>query len=242
MTFWKNHPHLPLVNYNTFSIPSPSVLQPRQEGQKQHLSHFPNFGKSTRNPFLRVKNYSRLSVSKLQPFYFFTSSCGSDFFSIPVPDPGSRDQKSTGSWIRIRNTVFSVMVGFLFVFLKLQRWKVNSSYIIFCMFWEKPPLMLNRLKASSGSHVPNWEAYRKILFLEWILKNYSRLPLVNFNTSFTSSCRSNVFKIYYLETFSQCCGSGKFIPDPNFSIPDPGSFWSRIQDQKDPGSGSTSKT
>jgi E3 ubiquitin-protein ligase TRIP12 len=27
----------------------------------------------------------------------------------------------------------------------------------------------------------------------------------------------------------QCCGSGMFIPDPNFSIPDPGSKRSRIR-------------
>jgi hypothetical protein len=30
-------------------------------------------------------------------------------------------------------------------------------------------------------------------------------------------------------TFCQCCGSGMFIPDLNFSIPDPGSNRFRIQ-------------
>jgi hypothetical protein len=36
------------------------------------------------------------------------------------------------------------------------------------------------------------------------------------------------------ESFQQCCGSGMFIPDPNF-------FRSRIQGRKDPGSGSATK-
>jgi hypothetical protein len=37
------------------------------------------------------------------------------------------------------------------------------------------------------------------------------------------------------EIHNQCCGSGMFIPDPNFSIPDPGSRRFRIPD---PGSAS----
>ncbi len=32
------------------------------------------------------------------------------------------------------------------------------------------------------------------------------------------------------ETIMQCCGSGMFIPDPNFSLPDPGSKRFRIPD------------
>jgi hypothetical protein len=32
------------------------------------------------------------------------------------------------------------------------------------------------------------------------------------------------------ETIVQCCGSGMFIPDPNFSLPDPGSKRFRIPD------------
>ncbi len=36
----------------------------------------------------------------------------------------------------------------------------------------------------------------------------------------------------------QCCGPTMFIPDPNFSIPDPGS---RVKKNPDPGSGSASK-
>ncbi len=80
------------------------------------------------------------------------------------------------------------------------------------------------------SHFPNWKVYQKTLFYEELLLT-SLIKLQHFFYSFTSSCRSNVFKIYYLATFSQCCGSGMFIPDPNFSIPDPGSkdFGSRIR-------------
>ncbi len=40
------------------------------------------------------------------------------------------------------------------------------------------------------------------------------------------------------QSLSQCCRSGMFIPDPNFSIPDPGSKRFRIPD---PESGSASK-
>jgi hypothetical protein len=38
------------------------------------------------------------------------------------------------------------------------------------------------------------------------------------------------------KSYKQCCGSGMFIPDPNFSIPDPGSefFPSRIPNPKFP--------
>ncbi len=39
-------------------------------------------------------------------------------------------------------------------------------------------------------------------------------------------------------SLNQSCGSGMFIPDPNFSIPDPGS---RVKNISDPGSGSASK-
>ena len=41
-----------------------------------------------------------------------------------------------------------------------------------------------------------------------------------------------------INTFIQCCGSGMFIPDPSFSIPDPES---RIKKILDSGSGSASK-
>jgi hypothetical protein len=45
-----------------------------------------------------------------------------------------------------------------------------------------------------------------------------------------------VFIIDYSD--NQCCGSKMFIPDPNFSIPDPGS---RVKNIPDPGSWSASK-
>jgi hypothetical protein len=32
--------------------------------------------------------------------------------------------------------------------------------------------------------------------------------------------------------YNQCCGSGMFIPDPNFSIPDTGSRVKKILDQQ----------
>ena len=37
----------------------------------------------------------------------FITDPGSEFFPIPVPDPGSRGQKSTGSWIRNTGTYVS---------------------------------------------------------------------------------------------------------------------------------------
>ncbi len=42
----------------------------------------------------------------------------------------------------------------------------------------------------------------------------------------------------YTSAVNLCCGSGRFIPDPNFSIPDPGS---RVQKILDPGPESASK-
>jgi hypothetical protein len=43
---------------------------------------------------------------------------------------------------------------------------------------------------------------------------------------------------YFTVRKTECCGSGMFIPDPNFFIPDPGF---RVNKIPDPGSGSASK-
>jgi hypothetical protein len=54
-----------------------------------------------------------LTVSKLSEKLsgMFNLDPGSGFF--PIPDPGSRGQKSTGSLIRIRNTGFLFLIGIL---------------------------------------------------------------------------------------------------------------------------------
>jgi hypothetical protein len=65
----------------------------------------PELGSATKN--FRIFN-SKI-VTKPPDIY-----PGSEFFFHPRPGPGSRGQKSTGSWIRISKTLFSTFVSMKF--------------------------------------------------------------------------------------------------------------------------------
>jgi hypothetical protein len=53
---------------------------------------------------------------------------GSGIRKKPIPDPGSRGQKGTGSRIRIRNTAFKTAKKFFFIMLLFED---RYIYIIF---------------------------------------------------------------------------------------------------------------
>ncbi len=52
---------------------------------------------------------------------------GSGIRKKPIPDPGSRGQKGTGSWIRIRNTALTVLLSKLLPHYHLLRKNVALS-------------------------------------------------------------------------------------------------------------------
>jgi hypothetical protein len=68
---------------------------------ESRVDKIPDSGPSSKNLIIfNSKNYIKFLIR----FGMFVPDPGFGFFSIPDPDPGSRDQKSTGSRIRMRNT------------------------------------------------------------------------------------------------------------------------------------------
>jgi hypothetical protein len=68
-------------------------------------------------------NFQRIVEVFTQKFFNMLSNIwlwdpGSEIRKKPIPDPGSRGQKGTGSWIRIRNTAVKSILEVLFVHLK----------------------------------------------------------------------------------------------------------------------------
>ncbi len=55
----------------------------------------------------------------------------------------------------------------------------------------------------------------------WVRNNLIQLQFIPLNKVLNLHCRNE-----------QCCGSGMFVPDPNFSIPDPGSNRTQIPIRK----------
>ncbi len=52
--------------------------------------------------------FTQKVVTKLSKYEFGTRDLGSGIRKKPIPDPGSRGQKGTGSRIRIRNTDINI--------------------------------------------------------------------------------------------------------------------------------------
>jgi hypothetical protein len=60
-------------------------------------------------PFLchknhKIENYINFELVEIKIWALKNRGLGSGIRKKPIPDPGSRGQKGTGSWIRIRNT------------------------------------------------------------------------------------------------------------------------------------------
>ncbi len=83
----------------TFSIPDPNCLHPGSRILIKQFKYF-NPQKSKKNGFQDLKNMIRV----VHPGSRIPDP-DADFLPSRIPDPGSRGQKGTQSWIRIRNTV-----------------------------------------------------------------------------------------------------------------------------------------
>ena len=82
-----------LSRIRLFSIPDPNCLHPSSRIRIKEFKYFNP--KKTKKWFLSSGKYDPGCSSRIPDPY-------ADF--LPIPDPGSRGQKGTGSWIRIRNT------------------------------------------------------------------------------------------------------------------------------------------
>jgi hypothetical protein len=54
---------------------------------------------------------------------------GSGIWKKPIPDPGSRGQKGTGSRIRIRNTALEVLVSGIIIRMVAQKQRLALIFI-----------------------------------------------------------------------------------------------------------------